>query len=1039
MRATHAQTSFAATRQFTDREDATALFLQALREPQAKNVYRVLNWHGVGGQGKSALSRELLRLTEAEAAARRATEDIRIGAARVNFEDKRMRRSEEALLSIRLQLARTFGQHFPAFDTGFARFFVLTNPGFQIRRAHPELFRGENEFLGDLIDWSEVGVDSAVDGISLAVPGLNIIYKHLSRASARVHEWLKRRGRAVLHGLDDLSPDEIAERLPTYLGSDICHLLDADKPVRIAIFCDTHEALWREHNVKDSVAGARADSWLRLLVQDAPGALFAIFGRDRLAWPRIDAGWDGALQSHLLGPLSDEDGDRFLRNVPITSPQVRAAIVAGARGLPFYLDLQIDLFESLIGAGGYPDALLFGGSHPKILRRFLDHLGMEDHRTLRLASYPLILSEALMTELAESFLGGIGYLDWGQLMRFSFFEPDGAGGALMHAVMRDALQLDEKGERAETYRRVHSWLHKRYAAETLVHAPGQVTLAHENAFTVSLHHLIEAGVADWLPMFRGQARIFEKAGRYRVLEVTHRRVLQVLDNERRQEDLDLLSIRHDLAEQISAQGRYREAEQEFRAVLQIRRRADVLGEEHPDTLLTRSHVASVLDELGCYREAESELRQILAIQQKTDLLGEQHPDALATRRLLAAVMLSQGHYGDAGEEFGAILKIQRQPDVLGEEHPETLSTRSHVASVLNDQGRYQEAEDELRQILEIQCRPEVYGEMHRETLATRHLLAVVSANQGRYREAEMELRAVLEMQRRSDMLGEEHPETLRTRLDRASVLEDAARYEEAEFELRQILDIQRRPDVLGEEARATLTTRYMLAAIIGRQGHNEEAEQEFRAIYDIERRPDVLGENHPDTLKTRYHIASMLDDQGRYPEAETELRQILEIQRRPDVLGSEHRETLVSRYLLAVVMGKQGHHRDAEDELRAVLEIERRPEMLGEEHPATLRSRYRLAWVIGEQGRYGEAEAELKEIWRIERRPDVLGEEHPNTLRTRYRLARMLDAQGRVTEADLLLEGLGAMMGATLDTDHRWISEINAYLEGRRTAPQGKQ
>ncbi len=158
MKPTHAVKAFAAQRHFTDRDEERAAFIRALTTQQGAEEYRVISWYGIGGQGKSALSRELVRICDRQ--------KPKVAVARVDLDDMRMRRIDECLLSVRLQLSRTFGHRFGAFDTAFARYFVLTNPGLRIRERHPELFRGENPLLEDLIDWSEAGVELAAAGAS---------------------------------------------------------------------------------------------------------------------------------------------------------------------------------------------------------------------------------------------------------------------------------------------------------------------------------------------------------------------------------------------------------------------------------------------------------------------------------------------------------------------------------------------------------------------------------------------------------------------------------------------------------------------------------------------------------------------------------------------------------------------------------------------------------------------------------------------------------------------------------------------------------
>jgi len=105
MQPTHTPRKFIANREFTDREHAAALFLDAFDGSQPRDQYRVLNWYGVGGEGKTALSNKLMDLAPTAAQGPASGAKPRIGSARVDFEDDRLRRVDEALLSIRLQLA----------------------------------------------------------------------------------------------------------------------------------------------------------------------------------------------------------------------------------------------------------------------------------------------------------------------------------------------------------------------------------------------------------------------------------------------------------------------------------------------------------------------------------------------------------------------------------------------------------------------------------------------------------------------------------------------------------------------------------------------------------------------------------------------------------------------------------------------------------------------------------------------------------------------------------------------------------------------
>lgn len=56
-----------------------------------------------------------------------------------------------------------------------------------------------------------------------------------------------------------------------------------------------------------------------------------------------------------------------------------------------------------------------------------------------------------------------------------------------------------------------------------------------------------------------------------------------------------LTARHNIAQQMGNQGRYAEAEKEFRKVWDIERRPEILGEEYPDKLRTRFWLVKILD------------------------------------------------------------------------------------------------------------------------------------------------------------------------------------------------------------------------------------------------------------------------------------------------------------------------------------------------------------------------------------------------------------------------------------------------------------
>lgn len=304
---TYGKKTIKAQRTFTDREPARKTFRRMLNEPQGPDKYRVLTYYGVGGQGKSALCRNLQGALEPREA------QGELAMAKLDFESPEFRTPDRALLSLRLQLQKSGRMRFPVFDFAFARYFALTNPGVNIRQRHPELFESDNEILLDII---------SVAGDTLTVvPGVGLIAKYGIRLGGRFLEWWRNRGVKLLADVEELPPYKLLEELPKYLV-DMHHAMFGENPLedtastkRIVIFMDAYEKLWESQSLKYGLGAFAVDAWVRRLVVESPGVLFILLGRDKMRWADFDSDYERVLEQHILGGLSNEDADPFLRNL----------------------------------------------------------------------------------------------------------------------------------------------------------------------------------------------------------------------------------------------------------------------------------------------------------------------------------------------------------------------------------------------------------------------------------------------------------------------------------------------------------------------------------------------------------------------------------------------------------------------------------------------------------------------------------------------------------------------------------------------------
>ncbi len=727
---------FTAQRVFTDREQPLEYFLTALKTAQGENEYRVLNFYGVGGIGKTRLCQHFAQHLPAL-----RDEEYTVLSARVDFEDSQYRDALNVWYFMRQQLARG-GMTFPAFDTAFARDFALRYPGVDIAQRYPGLFAQPNDTLNDLND--------VLNDVLGNIPGVNLLYKYTNRLSQRLQRWWQQRGRQVLADLDGLAPDKLREKLPMFLAADIDYWLSELRRLRrVVIFYDTHEALARTQPNQSELASCRADEWLQTFVAQMPGVLHVVLGRDRLAWADHDADWAQVIDAHLLGDLSDADADKFLRQVPIEDATIRDAIVVAAGGVPFYLDLQVDVFEMLQQRGATPQATDFGGTQPQVLARFVSHLESRWQTALNTVSCARFCNEALFLHLKQSFPADMGAVSYSELRRFSFWKAD-EGRVFMHTLLREYLQEALHARNPAQFQAMHQALFSAYDA-TLhgLDQPIDLTPAHHQALAEAAYHLQQAAPQEYPQWINKQSDIFHRAAAWQTLLPLYQAACDLAQQHWGDAHPRLATALNNLAALHYAQGDYAQAEPLYRRALAILEQA--LGAAHPAVGNALNNLAGLLDAQGDYAQAEPLYRRALAIREQA--LGAAHPDVAQSLNNLALLHYAQGDYAQAEPLLRRALAILEQ--ALGAAHPDVGNALNNLAELLRTQGDYAQAEPLDRGALAI--REQALGAAHPDVGNALNDLAGLLDAQGDYAQAEPLLRRALAIVEQA--LGAAHPST----------------------------------------------------------------------------------------------------------------------------------------------------------------------------------------------------------------------------------------------------------------------------------------
>ncbi|MEU8718233.1 ATP/GTP-binding protein [Streptomyces sp. NPDC048663] len=378
----------------------------------------VLVFHGVGGIGKTTLSRTL-EAALADAGRRPSQWGApgwpadRILPVRIDLARSAGTDFEQIVLTIRAALTR-IGRPLPAFDLALRRYWEVNHPGEPLeeylRRGGLGSRFGQalpQQMQSALADVAQAlmlpgTVGSVVGQVTGALIGALREHRRTVRALA---------GCARLADLLEAEPDlDALAFYPHLLAWELARLPDGKKVVPVVLL-DTFEDI-----------GDRTRRDLERLIQRTvwllPNAFWVITGRSRLQWAdpalqgQLDytgpAAWPGlvhtavpaartpvgagASRQVLIGDFSPEDCDDYLArrltrdSQPLIGENIRQVITARSHGLPLYLDLSVARFLELRRSGRTPQSADFDHDFPALVSRTLSDLTADERHVLRSVS-----------------------------------------------------------------------------------------------------------------------------------------------------------------------------------------------------------------------------------------------------------------------------------------------------------------------------------------------------------------------------------------------------------------------------------------------------------------------------------------------------------------------------------------------------------------------------------------------------------------------------------------------------------------------------
>lgn len=610
-----------AQKMFVDREAFQEAFEKALdREPE--ETYKVLVYYGVGGIGKTSLIEQLESNLEV----------INPNAICVSldFKTSQYRQQDEALAILVKMLGTKFKIPFPTYEIAYSVYWKKIHPNQTLNVKEIPFFE-DGSLISDIV--STLG-DMPVVGV---VPK---IAKMVFKGHSFIQTWWTMRGEKTLRELESKKPHEILDELPIYFAQDLSdYLMNKEQPA--VIFLDSYEALWE--NSKDIGYYLSKDAWIRDLIAELPlpvNILWVICGRERIRWEDIDD-WGDYIEQHRIGDLAETDIRDFLNKRGITDSTIQDAIVKSSEGVPFYLDLAVEIFYK----ESTPKVDKFTGTHDELLERFIKYLDRSEKAALEVLSAARFWDSDLFKALLTKFDTGYPRQLFTELIKHSFISETVISGKTiytMHQLMSKNLQ---KFQDKEDRQRVHEYLFKYYSGQLPEKEAKIISEQNKTAIREAFYHRSECSeITELSEWFYDAVKVFDKNAQYYLLTELY---------------LPLLTLQE-----------------------------EVLGPNHPDVATTCNNLAVLYMNQGKYTEAEPLYFRDLKISE--EVLGPNHPDVAATCNNIGVLYLAQGKYIDAEPLFMRALKIREE--VLGPNHPDVAATCNNLGVLYKDQGKYAEAE-----------------------------------------------------------------------------------------------------------------------------------------------------------------------------------------------------------------------------------------------------------------------------------------------------------------------------------------------------------
>jgi tetratricopeptide (TPR) repeat protein len=870
-----------------------------------------LVYYGVAGIGKTSLRKEFTNHLE-EYNLRYQHQDVTWASIQqqeviwssIDLQMKANREKNTFLVTIKNDLQKRFKIDFPAFESAHAIYWKKVNPEIPLRKENYLLFEGD-EALDNFFE-----VVDKIPYFSL-VPTVARLLKGLPDY---LRKWWTKRGEVELQQLSDKDPMEVEEMLPYFWAQDINNYLEYTAKSAV-FFIDTYEALWENYRHDDNYR----DEWIReeLIPRLSKNVMWVILGREELKWEEADSEWSEYLTHYKVEELVRKYCIEYLENRGITDNEIQETIFEGSKGIPFYLELSIYIYEKIVENNENPKPEDFGENHQKIRDRFFRFLTDEEKSALNVLSIPHFWDYDLFEFLVKEFNTGYPTNNYEDLCHFSFIGKVKGKKRQMHQLMQECLQKIQIKKKPDSVKRIHEAISKYYTNKLENIDIKVITPEHEIALVEAFYHAKESLEAEELFIwFTSVSNSFYKAAFWQLITPMYEEMLEILENELEPEHDDVVITLNNLAELYKSMGAYQKALSLYQRALEISE--NVPGSQNLVVAAILSNLAGLYGSMGAYEKALPLCLKALDIYEK--MPDSKLSDVAALLNNLAQYYGNVGDYRKAIPLFHRALEINE--NVLSPQHPDIAKILNNLAEIYRHIGAYEKALPLYQRALEIH--EKALGLQHPAVATSLNNLALLYSRTEDYEKALPLYQRALDIRER--VLGPEHPDVASSLNNLAGLYRHMGNYEKVLPLCQKALEISNNLQDLKHPV--VIPSLNNLSLYYGNMGDYEKALLLSQRSLEISEH--ILGTQHLDVADILRNLAGLYSRTGDYEKALPLYQRSLEISEK--VLGLQHPDTAISLNSLAGLYYQMGDYEKALPLYQRTLEIRER--ILGPEHPS---------------------------------------------------------------------------------------------------------